>query len=247
MDRTFNAICFERSTVEWLFCKVLKPFQDKQGFQNITDFMSKLLKSIYIGINEQNFELKKKINKQNCLILFSGTPRTLNNFYFTQKVSVLNYVKRILITKLLAKWNSSVWEHTQTTLLAANWFLSNFFCSLTIIISNLRKFASDLCIKTWHFFYNLAKYVLSFRELSLLVRLGLFFHNLAAIKANRILSWVSLLILGQTSISDFIKKFEIGFKGTSVNWKLEKGNAEWKFWSIIKIGIVLLNELEIFT
>ena len=60
MDRTFNAICFERSTVIWLFCKFLKPFQNKQGFQNITDFISKLLKSLYIDINEQNFELKKK-------------------------------------------------------------------------------------------------------------------------------------------------------------------------------------------
>ena len=42
-----------------LFGKVLK-FQIKQGLQNITDFISKLLKSIYIGINGQNFELKKK-------------------------------------------------------------------------------------------------------------------------------------------------------------------------------------------
>ena len=60
MDRAFNVICFERSTVMWLFGKDLKPFQNKQGFQNITDFISKLLKSIYIGINQQNFELKKK-------------------------------------------------------------------------------------------------------------------------------------------------------------------------------------------
>ena len=75
MDRTFNVICFERSTVIWLLCKVLKkPFQNKQGFNNISDFISNQLKCLYIGINEQNFELKKKINMQNCLLLFSGTP-----------------------------------------------------------------------------------------------------------------------------------------------------------------------------
>ena len=66
------------------------------------------------------------------------------------------------------------------------------------------------------------KYVLYFRELSLLIRLGLCFHiNLAAIKANKLLSWVSLLELGQTSISIFIKKIAIGFNGTSVNWMLK--------------------------
>ena len=80
-----------------------KPFQNKQGFKNISDFISNQLKCIYIGINEQNFELKKKINKQNCLLLFSGTLWTLNNSYSAHKVSVLIYVTSILIKKIISK------------------------------------------------------------------------------------------------------------------------------------------------
>ena len=124
---------------------------------------------------------------------------------------MLNYVKCLLITKILAKWRSSVWEHNETILLAAKWFLCIFlivYQYLLVITESLHRisvYRQDTFLINWPIFTEKVT-VLNFRELSFLSRRRLCFHiNRAAVKANRFSSTVSLLDLGQTKISVFRK------------------------------------------
>ena len=59
MEQTLNVICFETSTVTWLFSKVKKKFQNQQGFEIISDYISNRLKSTYIGIIRKNLSSRK--------------------------------------------------------------------------------------------------------------------------------------------------------------------------------------------
>ena len=80
---------------------------------------------------------------------------------------------------------------------------------LLVITESLHRisvYRQDTFLINWPIFTGKGIYVLNFRELSFLSRRRLCFHiNRAAVKANRLLSPVSLFELGQTKISVFRK------------------------------------------